>query len=289
MRNVKPTSMLWSALALSLSVCGFVATEVRAEGERAHIGDVRNGEKLYKKASRKKVRVAGDWINRYSDQQVIKGLKLGKGGFPKVKSDNVLDFYDVAAFIRSRNTNLSDIAGPATHVLAGKGTYDKYALERLKEQAKIVPGKKEKTHRVFALFSVGGERDADDDLTIVRPKENKKRDKLKAKAGTGYVVFMPLKGLRGGGYEVAFAVDRDIKITDAVIRAPDGSIPEDLNRIAARLKGRGGRGDYGRLKAGGGGRAAKELDKPLSDAWLLGMEAVYMYEVEERDYFAFDE
>lgn len=289
MRKMKSTSFLMGALTLSLVAFGTFANPVKAQSERAEIGDIRNGEKLYKKASRKKVRVAGDWINRYSDQQVLKGLKLGKGGFPKIKSDNVLDLYDVAAFIRSRNTDLSDVAGPATHVLAGKGTYDEYALERLKEQAKIVPGKKEKTHRVFALFSVGSDRGADEDLQIVRPKQNKKRDKLKPKSGTGYVVFMPLEGLRGGGYEVAFAVDRDIKITDAVIRAPDGSVPEDLNRIAARLKGRGGRGDYGRLKAGGGGRAAKELEKPLSNAWLMGMEAVYMYEVEERDYFAFDE
>ncbi len=283
MLRLTSTAALAGLLSLGLASPAF------ADDDRAQIGDIRNGEKLYKKASKKKVRVAGDWVNRYTDGQVIKGLKSGKGGFPKIRTDNILDLYDVAAFIRSRNTNLNALAGTNTHVLAGKGTYDEYAIERLKEQAKIVPGKKETTHRIFALFTVGGERDVDDDIKIVRPKANKKRDQLKPKVGTGYVVFMPLKGLRGGGYEVAFAVDRDIKILDAVIRAPDGSVPEDLNRIAARLKGRGGRGDYGRLKAGGGGRAAKELEKPMSDAWLMGMEAVYMYEVEERDYFAFDE
>ena len=289
----RTTPLRWArflpvALVTTLVTTGAFSLPTVAQ-ERALIGDVVNGEKLYQKASKKKVRVAGDWINRYSDAQVIKGLKTGKGGFHKVKSDNMLDLQDVVAFMRSRNTDLASLAGPATHVLAGEGTYDEYALERLKDQAKLTPSDKEKTHRVFALFMPKEERGVDEDVQLVRPKENKKRDRLKAKVGTGYVVFMPLKGLRGGGYEVAFMVDRDIKIQDVVIRAPDGTLPEDLNRIAVRLKGKGGRGEYSALKAGGGGRAAKELEQPLSDAWLYGMEAVYMYEVEEREYFAFDE
>ena len=31
-----------------------------------------------------------------------------------------------------------------------------------------------------------------------------------------------------------------------------------------------------------------ELEKPLSEAFLIAMESVYMFEVIEKDYFAFD-
>ncbi len=281
MNQSKKNLVIILALALSASVA-------HAESDRALVGDIKNGEKLFKKASKKKVRVKGDWVNRYSDAQIVKGLSQGRGGFPKVKSDNKLDLYDVVAYIRSNNNDLTDLAGAASHVLVADGVYDEYALERLKEKANLSPSKKEQKRRIFVLFEMT-ERDPDDAVKLVRPKKTKQRDRLKPKKGVGYVVFMPLKGLRGGGYEVAFAVDRDIKITKAVIRAPDGTMPDDLNRIAARLTGRGGRGEYNKLKAGGGGRAAKELEGTLSDAWLLGMEAVYMYEVEERDHFAFDE
>ena len=46
---------------------------------------------------------------------------------------------------------------------------------------------------------------------------------------------------------------------------------------------------YAALKAGGAGKAIAELERPLSDAFLLAAEAVYMFEVVERDYFAFDD
>ena len=47
-------------------------------------------------------------------------------------------------------------------------------------------------------------------------------------------------------------------------------------------------GKYEALKPGGGPKVLAELQDPLSDAYLLAAEAVYMYEVDERDYFAFD-
>ena len=79
-----------------------------------------------------------------------------------------------------------------------------------------------------------------------------------------------------------------MKITAAVVRTPAGDAPADLNQAAQRFVGKGARGKYDALKAGGAGKAISELTEPLSDACLAAAEAVYMFEVDERDYFAFD-
>lgn len=250
-------------------------------------GDPVNGEKLYKKGTKAKTKVDGAWINALSDGQAITGFKSGKGGFPRIERDNPLDYQDLVAFVRSRNTDLRDIVpDETTHVLVTSGTFDNYAVERLTERGGFESiDKSERSHRVFALYKVG---EPGADLVRVRPKQNKIRDKLKPAKRIGYVVFMPLKDVRGGGYEIAFAVDNDIKITAVEVRGPDGDKPDDLNQAAGRLVGRGARGKYDGLRLVGAGKAVRELEKAVNSAFLLGMEAVYMYEVEERDYFAFD-
>lgn len=141
---------------------------------------------------------------------------------------------------------------------------------------------------MFALFQVESDDDASD-LTRVVEKDFKRRDVLKPDKKVGYVVFMPLKGLRDGGYEAAIALSPDIEIVAVEVRAPDGTAPDDLNQAAKRFVGRGGRAKYQPLKAPGAGKAMRDLEKPLSDAFLLAAERVYMYEIKERDYFAFDE
>lgn len=277
--------MLRSCLFIVLSLV--LSTGALADEGRPLVGDPINGEKLFKKASKKDVRVDGNWINAFSDSQALKGLASGKGGFARLSSDNPLDRYDVAAYIRSKNIDVRDLFPEATHVLIGTGELDQYAKERLKDRAKVGELKKgEGKHRVFVFYKVGDK--ATDDLRRVRVKNHRTRDKLKKDKKLGYVVFMPLD-VKGKAYEIAFAVDKDIKITGVQIRDDKGELPTDLNRAAARLEGRGARGKYDGLKLVGGGRAAKQLAKPINRAWLMGMEYVYMYEVEERDYFAFDE
>lgn len=276
------------SLRLALVVCAAALVSAPALGwkDRALDGDPAHGAKLFKKAG-KKLRVDGNWINGYSDGQCLKGLKTGKGGFPKVASDNRLDHYDVVQFIRSSNIDLRDLIPEETsHVLITKGVFDKYAEERLTDRAGFTSVKKdEKKNRVFVLYDMGKKKN---DLVRVRAKQTRMRDKLKPKKKIGYAVIMPLSDLRGGGYEVGFVVDKNIKITGVEIIAPDGSRPEDLNRAASRLVGRGARGKYDALRLVGAGKAVRELQDAISRAFLVGMESVYMYEVKERDYFAFD-
>lgn len=250
-------------------------------------GDPVNGKKLFQKVSKKSVKVDGNWMNARSDAALVAALKSGKDGLPKITSENVLDLYDVVAYLRSTNVDLRTHAGDATHALVATGTYDQYALERLKDRVGVVPKDDEKTRQVFALYALEGA--GGDEVTLVDIKDNKRRDALKPKTKTGYLVVMPLPGVRGGGYEAAIAVDKDILITGVEIIAPDGTRPDDLNQVAARVVGKGGRGKYDGLKLVGAGMAVRDLEKPLSEAFLAGMESVYMYEVTERDYFAFDE
>jgi|GEM_PF-1004668 len=280
-------SLMLTAL-LGLSALTVAATAATSDDENAvAIGDLQNGAKLWKKASKKAVKVDGNWANKYSNATMKKALTSGKGGFPKIKSDNALDLYDVIALIRSKNTYLDVLVPEASHMLLGKGVLDEYAEKRLAD-AKVTVGKADKKRRVFALFSLK-DRAVHAALKRVKPKNSRMRDKLTPKKGVAYAVFVKLDGFRDGSYEAGFIVDRDIKIQHVSIRDKDGNEPADLNRAAARLKGRGDRGKYQALKLPGRGKAIKELSKPLSAAFLRGMESVYMYEVGEREHFEFFE
>lgn len=255
------------------------------------VGDVHHGELLLTKSG-EEVRVDGAWLNGLPDEAVLAKLEKGADGFPRVDSRNVLDRWDVLAALRAKNTDLRDLRMGADTVLVFGTRLDEHAEKRLTDQAKVAAAAIEAERRVFALFKLDekaekkGDKDA---LDYVYEKETRKRDKLKKNTKVGYVVFVKLPGFRGGQYEAAFAVDKDIRIQKVVIRAPDGSVPTDLNQAASRFAGKGARGQYAALKAGGAGKAIGELERPLSEAFLMGMEAVYMFEVNEREYFAFDD
>lgn len=265
---------------LALALCA--APAARADDERPACGDVVHGAELIKT-----VRVDGAWLNAFDDDAAVEKLKRGQDDFPRVESDNALDAWDALALLRSKNTDLRDLASfggqQATHVLVSETKLDENAEKRLKEQGKLKAAAIESDRRVYALFKLEG-----DGLTYVAGKDAKKRDKLKKDTKLGYVVFLKIPGFRGGSHEAAFAIDKDMRITQVVVRAPDGSAPAELNQAAARFVGKGARGRYDALKAGGAGKALSELADPLSDAYLLAAEAVYMFEVAERDYFQFD-
>lgn len=281
-----------AAYALALSLAGalpliHVGNSIAAPSTRPLLGDVVHGAKLYDSAARgKAVRVDGAWINSYTDEQMVRMLEEGKGGFPQVDSENPLDWYDVLAYIRAKNTDLRDVSSDADHVMVTEPEFDDAALQRLAEQAKIAEEEIPDDMKVFSLYKLGSKSNG---LTWVSPKDSKKRDTLKRKLKDGYVVFIKLNGLREGGYEATIAVDKDIHIRQIIVRAPDGSLPDDLNQAAARYAGKGNRGKYEALRPGGAGKAVSELEQPLSKAFLMAMEGVYMFEVAEREYFTFED
>jgi hypothetical protein len=276
-------------LTLATAVSAAPARPV-GDAERPLVGDVVHGALLLEKAGAPPRRVNGAWINAYTDAQALAHLTRGTDGFPRVAPqgarDDGLDRWDALAALRASNTDLRDLAMGADHVLITTAKLDEHAQKRLVDQAKLAPATAFGERRVFALYELGAGSKRDS-LTFVGERDTKKRDLLKKNTKVGYVVFVDLPGVRGGGHEAAFAIDKDIRIQQIVVRAPDGSVPVDLNQAAARFLGKGARGRYDALKAGGAGKAVAELQQPLSDAFLLAAEAVYMFEVGERDYFEF--
>jgi len=269
-------------------VFALVFAPALAAAERPLVGDVEHGDALIKEAGGT-VKVSGAWLNASSDSVLVKQISQGKGGFPEVDSENPLDHWDILAAYRARNTDLRDLAPSATHVYVTETVLDDNAQTRLKDQAKIPAAAITAERRVFVLYDLNGDgKGVGGDYEFVGHKETRKRDQLKRDKKLGYVVFLPLPGFRGGSYELAVAFDKDIKITGAEIRGPKGESADELNQAAQRFLGKGARGKYDPIKAGGAGKAIGELSGPLSDAFLIAAESAYMYEVEERDYFAFD-
>jgi hypothetical protein len=257
-------------------------------GDGPALGDVVHGDALLKEAGAT-VRVDGAWINRHPDEAILKLLESGKDGFPAIDSDNVLDRWDALAALRARNTDLRDLVPDATHFYVAETKLDENAEKRLRDQARIPADGVVTARRVFVAFALGEDEGGNrKQKQFVTAKESKKRDRLKRDKKLGYVVFATLEGFRGGRHEVAFAVDKDIKITRVVVRDDQGEATDELNQAAQRFLGRGARGKYEELRAGGAGKTIGELTTPLSRAFLAAMESVYMYEVDERDYFAFD-
>lgn len=265
---------------LSLGSLALGSPSARA-ADRLLIGDAKNGDKLLSAAGFD-VKVDGAWINQYPDDVIIEKMVRGDSGFPQIDSENVLDRWDALAALRAKNTDLKDLLNGADAVLVMPTKLDEHAVGRLKDQAKIPSSAIDESRTVYGLYKTGAEG-----LAFVGPKENKKRDKLKKDTKVGYAVFLPIPGFRGGKYEAAFAIDKDIRIVAVTVRGPDGSASTDLNQAAARFVGKGARGQYAALKAGGAGKALGELAGPLSDAFLLAAESVYMLEVDEREYFQF--
>ena len=241
------------------------------------VGDPVHGAALLEKLPP----VDGAWANTVSDVDALRAIQDGSGGFPQTGTENPLDAWDVLALIRQRNTALSDLLLGADHVLLGSGKLDDNATGRLRDQAKLTDIASDL--RVYGLYKLGS-----DGLTYVDEKESKKRDQLKKNTKVGYVVFVKLAGFKGGGWEAAFALDKDMKVQKALVRAADGTAPAEAQQAAARLVGKGARGRYEPLPLGGTGKMVGELQQPLSNAYLNAAEAVYMYEVAEKEYFAFD-
>tara|TARA_Y100001954_G_scaffold237846_1_gene302982 strand:- start:189 stop:1052 length:864 start_codon:yes stop_codon:yes gene_type:complete len=264
-----------------------------AQEADVRLGDHRNGKKLF-----------DDLISKCRDKcgAVLKADSLNNGNRISVQNNktlltsirngvedsdavntklSLLDMLDIVTHLRNHNTALKDFGLDANRAFHGAGTLDEYAKERLEKEGGVLPPKDQETFKVVAFYNVP---DAKGPLSVV-PDNLSLRDVLEPNLVTGFAVFMPLRNYKGGDYEVAIAVDKDIRIKKMVIRAPDGTAPRDLNRAARRYIGKGNRGKYRRLRGGGAG-ISKKLEKSIHAAFLLGMEAVYMYERDERERFA---
>ena len=281
--------LFFGILAISL----LHVSPLLAKKDEIRFGDARHGQKLFNEINQKCAGTCGELIQDdalangnvvsvKSKKDLIRKLQGDISGSDKIENaPSLLDMIDLVTHLRNHNTNLEDFGLKANRAFHGTGTLNEYARERLEKEGGVLPPKGEATYRIVAFYQVP---DAKGKFKIV-PDSLTQRDVLEPNLIVGFAVFMPLEDFKGGGYEVAIGVDKDIRIKNIFIRAPDGKKPAGLNRAARRFIGKGRRGKYSPLRAGGAGDARK-LAKPLTKAFLLGMEAVYMYEQSERERFA---
>lgn len=251
------------------------------------VGDEVHGAALLDAASAQKVRVEGNWLNRFGDEEAVAAIASGKDGFPKLPGASLLDRYDVLERLKRSNTDVATLQPSADHALYAEPALDGPAVARL--GAAGIRAAEGSARQLFTLYRLSPGQEAPAHVVRVPIRNSKKRDLLKPSSKVGYVVFMPLPGVRGGDLEVALSLAPNMVLKSIVVRAADGSLPEDLNQAARKYVGQGARGKYAALRAAGAGKAVSELAKPLSEAYLLAAEHVYMFEVDERDYFAFDD
>ena len=120
----------------------------------------------------------GNWLNGFDESQALKALAKGSNGFPKVRTSNPLDRYDVLAYLLSKNTDLAALVPEADHALIAKPELDEFAVQRLKEQAGLSTAEGD-ARQIFALFQVAP--DEEKRLRRVSIRDSKRRDALKPK------------------------------------------------------------------------------------------------------------
>lgn len=283
-----PATPLLALVALFLG-----ASTAQAKETEARFGDHRNGKKLFDALTEKcqdkcgpVLRVDslnnGNRISVQTNKALLASIRNGVEDNDNVRDKlSLLDLIDIVTHLRNHNSALKDFGLDANRAFHGTGTLDEYAKERLEKEGGVLAPKDQDSFKIVAFYNVP---DAKGALRVV-PDDLTQRDVLEPNLVEGFAVFMPLRNFKGGEYEIAIAVDKNIRIKKVVIRAPDGTAPKDLNRAARRFVGKGSRGKYRRLRSGGAG-LAKKLEKSVTEAFLLGMEAVYMYERDERERFA---
>lgn len=280
------------ALSALLLAPGLMLATAASATDAPRLGDAANGAAIWKascaschdsrgNAAKAPSLFDSDRFNAGSAPRWVKMLTRGQRGHKSMGRGATLNAWDALSYVADRNTAIADLKVPGDALFVGKGTFDEYAIERVEEAIKRKLTDGEKVRRVFAFYELGGEG-----MKRI-PNNPQAREVLLPEKQRGFAVVVPLQGFRDGVWEATFVVDKDIRIVDVVVRDQNGDAPRDVNRAARRFIGKGGRGKYAKLRPAGADRVAKRLAKPLTDAFLLGMEAVYMFERDEKERFEF--
>lgn len=284
-----------NSIVLSVTRVVFMAAliwPVQAQAERVLDGDPVHGALLFQKncaschgeagvGAKAKALNSGAIINA-QDERALLEMLTGDG--PEGLHDGLkrglarLDAWDVIGYLRSRVVMLPELFPKANHFIVKTYSIDKNAKNRIKRSTGRLIDDKSGQAAVFTLFRRGSGAG----LTLV-PQNPRLLDGLKRKMKQGYVVFLPFRGK-----ELALALGaKQYHIVALRVMDSNGHEDKDLNKLLSRFTGKGDRRLSGkpkaRLKAGGGGRMVKALEKELTATYVLAAELITAYEVEERD------
>ncbi|MBS2031054.1 MAG: cytochrome c [Deltaproteobacteria bacterium] len=199
-----------------------------------------------------------------------------------------LELWDVIAFLRQGSYDVLDFFPNGGRYLVKSYTLDPYAQERLTKAGVSASGPAANIE-VVTVFN--GDRQPGAPATL-EPQDPVTLDSLKPKDRIGYVAFV--SGELPGDSKplpIAIAMDREGKITKAVSLA--GTDDARRDKLMASFVGQGKKGPHVPLEAPKAekkskkpAKAAAPTDAKLSGfdaAYALAMEAVTMYDKEERD------
>lgn len=213
---------------------------------------------------------------------IRQGLARGKGLGPLVGWDgrklHELEAWDVIRYLRQYSISIADLFPSATHYSIEDATPNEWGRERLWRKAKIFkaePTEAQVKGRVIVVWEVPGAKglkNVSGDTSIIGGFE---RDQKKA--------FILLRSIKAGKkiFHIGLALGQQkLKVIAARSVTTDGSKPSASARaIRSGCLGKGRRDNYQRFTCGRSGALAR----PLWNAFILGAEQIYAYEIAERE------
>jgi mono/diheme cytochrome c family protein len=259
---------------------------IRVHCAACHGVDARGGGEL---ASRLPVRVYDlrdpAYLATRSDgalaAAIAKGGAKDKGGvrvmpaFPLLSN---LDLWDIIAYLRNGQLNVADFFPDARFFTAKKYTFDKNAQLRLEKEFGHSLSAQDKEITLVAVFGqgTGGGPEA-------LPADPINLDRLLPKEKVGYLVFaeLPFGQKR---VTTGLAISKDGKILKVASIGPTGS--DRLVEGYQAFIGLGAKGQTDLLKPASKGKAkpgANPGDRALEEAYARGLEAIVLWDREERE------
>jgi mono/diheme cytochrome c family protein len=301
------TSAILILTALGLSVASLAADEGAPS-----IGDVRNGNRLYRVhcavchgfdgsgkglaagtlKTKPAAHIDGSLMTARDNKMVYRTIQLGckgagcKGAMPAFGDElNKLDTWDLVAYLRSLHMPLAAFFKEVDQYLVkrysigkvGNRDFKEGQMERLKKVLKKVQPD-ELSQTVFTLFRSHRRRQSPE-LVSQEPRE---LAKLRKDNKIGYVLFMELEGPRGRKVPVGVALDINYSIIKLVASLTEPSLAGEYNRRLEKYVGLGKRGDLPNFKVSRD-KLGKIFDKAVTRVYMIAVEAANAYELEERE------
>ena len=220
----------------------------------------------------------GSVMNLISDDKLYEVISKGKKGkkvsmpaFGKRKSSgftlNILDIWDTVSYIQTMYLKIIRFFPDAKNFTGKIYSLNDSFLKRVEKALKRSLTDKEKDIKVFAVY--GGEKNTW--LPEFIPQDPIRLDELNRKDKIGYLTFANIK-FKKKNMQIAIAIDENCKIKQ--ILTVDNS--KSFKKAMKRYLKKGKRGKYKHF-------GKRKIDKVIFGAWVINTEAVYLYEVEERE------
>ena len=216
------------------------------------------------------------------EAMVRKGLATGKGVGPLTGWDGTrlheLQAWDVIRYLRRYSISIADLMPTATHYSIEDATPNEWGRDRLFRKAKVFkaePTEKQVTGKVIVLWEdlkARGLSNVTGDTSIIGGFEREQKSNF---------VLLRTVTVAKRKIHLGLALDsQTLKVVSARAVYADGSDPSAaLRAVRSSCKGKGRRDNYRRFSCGRTGRLAR----PLWDAYIVGVEQVYAYEIVVRE------